>query len=102
MKKLTYITSLFVAMTVAAIAGTDSKDMKSVAAPEQGTGDSGIYVGLFGGANVSQDYGDKRSEVTTPLLANIPLSLHGTDNSNHVGGVGGIKFGYNFTKSNLS
>ncbi len=97
MKKLTYLTtSLFVAMTMAAVAGTDTKDMKSIAAPEQGTGDAGIYVGLFGGANVSQDYGDKHTEINTPLLASTSLTLKGNDNSNHIGGVGGIKFGYNF------
>lgn len=70
--------------------GKDMKETKQVAQVEQS--DAGFYVAAYGGAQFITDYGDNHQT----------LSLGGSNVVSHApivsgwGGVGGIKFGYNF------
>jgi len=50
----------------------------------------GWYFGLDGGANVYQDFGGERE------LGVIDSNKFTADTNHHVGGFGGIKFGYVF------
>jgi opacity protein-like surface antigen len=86
--------ALLALVTLTAHAGTDSKDMKDmkqVSQPMQS--DAGFYVAAYGGVNFSTDYGDRRTVISTRgTNANVtPDAIH-----SDIGGVGGIKGGYNF------
>ncbi len=84
-------------LTVSAYAGPepkDTKDMKQVTPAAQCTSDDGFYVGVFGGANFSQDNGNGRSEYNTPIVPGTTVTHSHMDDS--LGGVGGIKAGYKF------
>jgi len=95
----TYLTTtLFAILTTSAMAGSD---MKEIAPPQVSTSDAGTYIAVFGGANFAQDYGNKRTEVSSPFLPGLAIDVRGTDSSDHIGGVGGIKFGYNFESIEL-
>jgi opacity protein-like surface antigen len=89
--------AIFAALTVSAYADTDAKDMKEIKATSKTcASDAGFYVSVFGGANFAQDYGNNRAEVSDPsILPNVSLDLRGT-NHDDLGGVGGLKLGYNF------
>jgi len=63
-------------------------------APAATPSDAGFYVAVFGGANVAQDYGDRHGSASAaPVFSTTDLKVGSGSN---VGGVGGIKFGYNF------
>ncbi len=95
MTKLTQITStalLALATSLALHAGTDmkdTKDMKQMSQTSYGS-DAGFYVAAYGGANFSTDYGNRHTSfgLGGPVT---PDNIH-----SQVGGVGGIKAGYNF------
>jgi opacity protein-like surface antigen len=93
---LTATAFLLAALTLTARAGTDSKDMKDFKgmAPAMVT-DAGPYVAVYGGADFSNSYGDKKTVVSNPGGGSAFVS------PGHVhsgpGGVGGLKVGYNFT-----
>jgi opacity protein-like surface antigen len=91
-------TVVFTGLCSPAIAGTDmapmhtdSKDMKQMAEPAS---DAGFYVGAYGGAQFSTDYGDNKQTVTDGLFG-FKDTTHQQIHS-FWGGVGGIKAGYNF------
>jgi opacity protein-like surface antigen len=93
MNKTIFVAALFAATAVAAFAGSDDKDMKSVSAPEAvAPSDAGVYLAAFGGADFAQDFNNGR--VSNDGFG-INFAYH-TNNSNYVGGVGGLKVGYNF------
>ena len=94
--------AIFAAFSVSAHADTDSKDMKQMAAvPPPPASDAGFYVGVFGGVNFAQDYGNNRAEVSDPsILPNVSLDLRGTTHDD-LGYVGGLKLGYNFESWDL-
>jgi len=82
-----------IAFMIAALAGPpDPKDMKGMADAGIRPCDGGMYVGAYGGANVSQDYGNARTDFTGPG----GLFIYHGSTSDHIGGVGGVKVGYNF------
>lgn len=96
-KTIIHTSCLFIAMILTAFAGTDTKDMKDmkgIVAPEPS--DAGLYVAMFGGANVAQGYHNSQTEVSTPLLPGGGATFNGGHSTNYVGGVGGLKVGYNF------
>jgi opacity protein-like surface antigen len=93
LQKLT-LAALLALVTLTVHAGTDSKDMKSMTQASQPGSDAGFYVAAYGGVNFSTDYGNKRTVLSTAGGSNInvtPDAIH-----SDVGGVGGIKGGYNF------
>jgi len=97
--------ALFAAFSVSAYADTDtdSKDMKEVKATTCAPSacDAGFYVAAFGGVNFAQDYGNTRAEVSDPsFVSNASIDLRGTTHDN-LGGVGGLKVGYNFESWDL-
>ncbi len=86
---------LLSAVSLSAYAGTDvkdTKDTKQVAA--ESPSDAGFYVAVFGGANVAQDYGDRHGTASAPPIFSTTDIKVGS--GSNVGGVGGLKFGYNF------
>jgi opacity protein-like surface antigen len=95
--KLTRITStalLTLATSFALHAGTemnDSKDMKQVSQTTCNS-DAGFYVAAYGGINFSTNYGNRHASFSGagggPAT---PDNVH-----SDIGGVGGIKGGYNF------
>ena len=92
MKKTIFCAALITALAMPAFAGTDLKDSKELAPPVP-TSDSGVYVAVFGGANLAQNYGNSRGSVSSgPLSETFNLN----NSSDHVGAVGGLKVGYNF------
>jgi len=94
MKQMTLITAaLMLAISISAQAGTDSKDMKEIAPVVAPTTDSAFYVAAYGGVNFSDSYGNKH-EVLSAGGANLDISP--THNHVGLGGVGGIKVGYQF------
>lgn len=94
-KSIIHITTFILATTVAAVAGSEMKDTKEISAPEVSS-DAGAYIAIFGGANVAQNYDHPQAEASTPLLPGLGLNIDANHSGNNVGGVGGIKFGYNF------
>ena len=94
MKRLIYSSALLAALTIPALAGTDSKDMKDMkqVAPMQQS-DAGFYVAAYGGAQFDTGYGDNRQTLSTPAGSTTTTNL---DIHSHWGGVGGFKAGYNF------
>ncbi len=103
MKRTLLSTALLAAMIVPGFAGTDtepvghhdakdmkdSKDLKSVATEQS---DAGFYVAALGGAQFDTDYGDKHQT----LSAGGANAVSHDDINSGWGGVGGVKFGYNF------
>ncbi len=87
------VAALLAAISISAHAG-DSKDMKDMKemAPAPAC-DAGFYVGIYGGAQFSTDYGNDRRTLS---LAGGNLDVPGASTSADWGGVGGIKAGYNF------
>lgn len=78
---------------IAALAGPpDATEMKGMSRMDPTPCDCGFYVGAYGGANVSQDYGNARTDFTGP---GGQFTYRGSA-SDHIGGVGGIKVGFNF------
>ena len=78
------------AMLTSTLGGTpDYKQVAPAPAPQQPCG-MGWYFGLDGGANVYQDFGGERE------LGVIDGNKFTADTNHHVGGFGGIKFGYVF------
>ena len=103
MKRYLLSATLLAACSLPSFAGTDTepmatshdgKDMKDVKqmAPMKES-DAGFYVAAYGGANFDTDYGDRRQ--TTNFGGTLVSDTHHSLNSNW-GGVGGLKFGYNF------
>jgi len=87
---------LFAATFTGAYAGTDmvskdSKDMKEVAATPSA---AGFYIAAFGGAQFWTDYGSNHQ--TNPGGALFGSGGSNTEIHSFWGGVGGLKFGYNF------
>ena len=83
-------------LSSSAYAGTD---MKEVATDKICPSDAGFYASVFGGANVAQDYGNNHGVASaSPFFSNA--SLHVGSGSN-IGGVGGLKVGYNFNSYSL-
>ena len=109
MKRYLFSAALLAACSLPALAGTDTepmathhhdgKDMKDVKqmAPASES-DAGFYVAGFGGANFDTDYGDRRQ--TTYFNGTLISDTHHTLQSNW-GGVGGLKFGYDFNSMPL-
>jgi opacity protein-like surface antigen len=98
MLKLSYLMTpalLALATTLAVHAGTEMKDSKDVKQMSQTATecDAGFYVAAYGGVNFSTDYGDRHASLAGPagFAATTPDNIH-----SEVGGVGGIKAGYNF------
>ncbi len=98
MTKLSHLMTpalLALATTLAVHAGTEMKDSKDVKQMSQTTteSDAGFYVAAYGGVNFSTNYGDRHSSLSAPgaFAATTPDNIH-----SEVGGVGGIKGGYNF------
>jgi len=83
--------ALLALATLTAHAGTDMKDMKQVSQPIES--DAGFYVAAYGGANFSTDYGNRRT-VFSAGGANATVTPDAVHSG--IGGVGGIKGGYNF------
>lgn len=99
--KVLACTALLAALSVSAYAGTEAKDMKEIApAPQCAPADDGFYVGVYGGANFSQDYGNGHSEYSFPGIGGVAVVSHST-NSDRLGGVGGIKAGYKFQSTDI-
>ena len=94
MLKLTHLMTpalLALATTLALHAGpADTKDMKQMSQTTMAPSDAGFYVAAYGGANFSTDYGNRHASVSG-LGATTPDNIH-----SGVGGVGGLKVGYNF------
>lgn len=93
--QLTRFTStalLALATSLALHAGTEIKDTKDMMQTSQtpSESDAGFYVSVYGGANFSTDYGNRHTSFG-PGGATTPDNIH-----SEVGGVGGIKGGYNF------
>jgi opacity protein-like surface antigen len=94
--KLKFIVStvLLAMLSLSAHAGDAAKDLKEFSiTPPMIRSEGGLYVAAYGGANFSTSYGNKR-EVLSQNGANVdigPGHVH-----SDVGGVGGIKVGYNF------
>jgi len=93
--KLTRLTTgalMALATTLALHAGTemttDHKDMKQMSQTNYGS-DAGFYIAAYGGANFSTDYGNRHASLGGTSAT--PENIH-----SEVGGVGGIKGGYNF------
>jgi len=84
---------LLTAITVSVQAGTDTKDMKEIAPVTAPVSDAAFYVAAYGGANFSDSYGNKR-EVLSFGGANLDVGANHTHTG--LGGVGGIKVGYQF------
>jgi opacity protein-like surface antigen len=99
--KLTLLTTSIALLTLSlsAYAGTDTKEMKQIAPAAQCPSDDGFYVGLFGGANFSQDNGNGRSEYTGPGTSNTVVTH--SQKSDDLGGAGGIKLGYKFQSTDV-
>src|SRR6478672_4607524 len=80
------VAALSVLLAVPVFAGEYTQT--TTQAPPSACG-TGWYFGLGGGVNLYQDFGDQRN-----------VSVNGTqfelDTNDHVGGFGGIKFGYVF------
>ena len=95
MKRNTLTTAALLALlTVTAHAGTDSKDMKDMKQMSQPmASDAGFYVAAYGGVNFSTGYGDKRT-VASAFGTNFNITPDNVHSD--IGGVGGIKGGYNF------
>jgi opacity protein-like surface antigen len=100
MKRSLFTSALLAALTIPCLAGTDmapshdGKDMKDMKQMTQATeSDAGFYVAAYGGAQFDTNYGDNRQTDTN--------AGGGTETTNakinsRWGGVGGVKFGYNF------
>jgi opacity protein-like surface antigen len=104
MKRTLYSAALTVALTLPALAGTDttapstapdSKDMKDVKqiAPTIQQSDAGFYIAAFGGANFDTWYGNDRQTLSTPGGSTTSSN---SDIHSQWGGAGGVKIGYNF------
>ena len=102
MKRTFFTTALLAALTVPALAGTDTapmasndskdmKDMKQTTAMEQS--DAGFYVAGYGGAQFDTAFGDNRQTASAPGAGTTTTN---GDIHSRWGGVGGIKAGYNF------
>ncbi len=66
-------------------------------APEIRPTDAGYYVGVYGGANFAQNYNTHTSiDPTATSFPSTGVFKQGGSTSGDVGGVGGIKAGYNF------
>lgn len=97
--KITAILSIaaFATLTPSAYGGPagtpDPKDMKGMTTLVAPSLDSGYYVAAYGGANFSNSYGDKHSELGSG-------GIHVDTSTQHFhsdpGAVGGLKFGYRF------
>ena len=75
--------------------------MKEVASTPASASDAGFYAGVYGGAEFDTDYGNSRQTFTGTsssagtLAPGSTVTPHSSFNAGW-GGVGGIKFGYNF------
>jgi len=93
--KTTISAILSVVMMVSAQAGTDYKEMKM--SPELRPTDAGYYVGIYGGANLAQNYNTHTSiDPTATSFPSVGTFKQGGSTSGDVGAVGGLKGGYNF------
>ena len=90
--RFTLIALLALAPTLAVQAGTEMKDNKDMKQMSQTScaSDAGFYVAVYGGANFSTNFGDRHTSFG-PGGSTTPDNIH-----SEVGGVGGIKGGYNF------
>jgi len=89
MKKthVTLIAALSLVWSLPAFAGETYT--QTTTTPPAGDCGVGWYFGFGGGINFYQDFGDRREEIVNGALV-------GLDTNDHIGGFGGVKFGYVF------
>ena len=96
---LTGISSSAKADTASPNGAPDPKDMKGMNQMANPPSDAGFYVGAYGGAQFSTDYGNNRQTASAPLFGTSSTS---TTIHSFWGGVGGLKAGYMFNSHPLS
>lgn len=101
MKKLHYVMVClnFLVASALVVHADDPKDMKVIAEPREPVSDAGLYVAAYGGADFTNiNDGSKYSigNVGPTDFFDVGLFQGGGSTTNTVGGVGGLKVGYNF------
>lgn len=99
MKRTTLPLSALLTVVISSVAFAgppDAKEMATTTTLRQP--DSGFYIGVYGGANFAQDSGNGNTVASGPGFAGASNeNVRGSGSiSDGLGGVGGLKVGYNF------